>query len=274
MRKSRGQRIIAKKETSGLNMSTYTSWLKSNPSVLSLLRTNSKTLPWLAIGVVLSGIALFVSTISVPVIKVQPGCWVWKEPDIELAQEYKHWVLYQGDIIADNSNIFVKRGVMPVHIEDHELTLLFRIYALPDVELLAKQVSYAIEQWEMHDTNIQSIQLDYDAASSELARYARYVRALKHALPDIHLSITGLVSWYDDNFPDLITLGAEVEYIAFQLYQNYAPLARAEQYASRLTNYPYPYKLGITMHEGFSEYRFKEGPHYLGDMVFINSRKR
>lgn len=201
------------------------------------------------------------------------SCWIWKDSDVKLADTYEHWVLYQGDIISGKSTAFVKRGVMPDYVEGHELTLLFRLYTIPPVEFLASQIRYTIEQWALHGVSIKAIQLDYDSLSAELDYYADYISALKRMLPSLSISITGLASWYDDNLIDLKKLGAEVEYIAFQLYQNYAPLDGAEQYARRLVGYPFPYKIGITLHNGFSSYRFEEGPHYIGKIVFINSRK-
>ncbi len=202
----------------------------------------------------------------------QLSCWVWKSSDLIYADSYNEWVLYQGDITLEGAQYFVKRGLYPAYLGGREPTLLFRLYALPDVKFLRDQISYAIEQWKIHDTTVKQIQLDYDAPSSKLESYAYLITELKRTLPEVGISVTGLVTWYDDNPDGLVILGENIDYIVFQLYQDYAPLAATEQYARRLASYPFPYKLGITMHKSFLKFRLKKGRNYIGTTVFINTR--
>ncbi len=201
------------------------------------------------------------------------GCWVWRSSDFMLADTCRVWVLYQGDFYARETPKFIKRGIQPVKIEGHEAVLLFRLDGLIDSAYLAQQIAYSIAQWRHHGVDISQVQLDYDSPSSALDEYASMVRALKERMPQVQLSATGLVTWHEDN-PDGVThLARELDYIAFQLYQDYAPLPHTRHMVQRLEDFPYAYKLGITRHEEFSSLRMAAGRNYQGTMLFLNVRK-
>jgi len=211
--------------------------------------------------------------VSGAVTQTRPNaCWIWRSSDLTLADTCREWVLYQGDFYAEESPRFVKRGIQPVKIDGRELVLLFRLNGLVDTAYLAAQISYAITQWRHHGIDIQHIQLDYDSPSSALTEYAAMVRTLKGEMPQVHLSATGLVTWYEDNPRGVERLANELDYIAFQLYQDYTPLPDTQRLTQRLINFPYTYRLGITRHTDFSSMRIATGNNYRGSMLFLNVR--
>jgi hypothetical protein len=207
-------------------------------------------------------------------IKRENDCWIWRQSDLSFADQCQEWILYQGDFYDDGEPKFIKRGVQLSNLYGREPVLLFRLYGQVETSYLAEQIEYAIDQWQKYSVYVNKVQLDFDSPSSALLKYAAMVHKLKQRLPRVMLSVTGLVTWYEDNPAGVAALAKEVEYIAFQLYQDHEPLVGVRQRAKKLADFPYAYKLGITTHESFSGLQLASGENHKGTILFLNVRNK
>lgn len=233
----------------------------------------------LIVVILLAGLALtlvlsveFVSTGT----HMPPGYWVWGWPDLEQAKQATDTVIYQGDIKRTNSgSVFIKRGITPHPLCcNKSVTLLVRVYQLPRHDYFIRQVDYLIASWREHGIKISGLQIDHDSPSSGLNTYTAFIQKLAPHYPANFVSITGLASWLGDDLPAVRKLSENVDFIAFQLYQNYEPVIDHRKYLHILANKFYSnYKLGITTSPKFNNITIPNTPNFKGLMVFLNRGK-
>lgn len=97
---------------------------------------------------------------------------------------------------------------------------------------------------------IEGIQIDFDAATLRLDRYAAFLRALRAQLPrDLRLSVTGLLDGAANGRPeDLAAIGGVVDELVIQTYQGRCPIPGADHYLDRLARVPLPFRVAVVEH--------------------------
>jgi hypothetical protein len=199
--------------------------------------------------------------------------WIWRASDLELADQSKHLLVYQGDIRKiDNTFVFHKQGIVP-----HKscckgtVTLLIRVYDLPSQQFFTQQIDYLVRHWKAAGVDISGVQIDHDSPASRLIEYSEFMKQLEAYYGKGAISITGLTTWLTDNMQDLKQLAGHVDYIAFQLYQEYEPLKNYKDFLQILDkHYDYNYRLGITRAPGFARLHLPRNRNFKGIIVFLN----
>jgi hypothetical protein len=202
--------------------------------------------------------------------------WIWRWSDLSLVEPHDPLLLYQGDYHSTFGNSsFLKRGVNPARLAGRtEIAVLIRLYDIADAHILADQVAYLIEEWQRNGVTVTEIQFDYDSPSSQLLEYGRFVRAARSALDEAHvtvpLSITGLLTWLNDDPRSLEQLAGSASYVVYQLYDTYDPVADVGAYLPSLAHLAHPYKIGITTSKKFEHLEYPLNEYDLGRLVFLN----
>lgn len=195
---------------------------------------------------------------------------------MELIPENSSVYLYQGDyLLPDQRYDFVKRGIDPTQLHGYsDIGVLIRLYGLEDPAALADHIFYLLGQWQLSGTDIVKVQLDHDSPSNNLLGYAQFVQELKTRLDQyqepISLSTTGLVTWLKDNPEDLEALAKSTDYIAFQLYSQFHPFDTVEDYFPAIGDIQYPYRIGVTTSDQFTNLTYPKNENYHGKFVFLN----
>lgn len=204
-----------------------------------------------------------------------PAYWVWRTSDLALVPKHAVVYVYQGNY--GQQATWVSRGPKPgKEFSAYKVIPLIRVYELKDPAILAREISAVVDQWVFLGIAIDEVQLDYDSPSAGLKNYARFLAELQRELKkpeypfSFRISVTGLVTWLGDNPQDLALLSRQASYIHYQLYNEYDPLRRVNEYLPQLAKVRHPYKLGITTSPHFAALELPHNEHYLGTAVFLN----
>lgn len=200
--------------------------------------------------------------------------WPGVRPPPEVAQA-KTLYLLDGEVRrASNARLTVLRPAAP-RITHAEVWLVIRLERLDWQPELTRKVMAELDRWQGAGSRVVGLQLDFDAGTRGLDRYAAFLRDIRSQLPRrYHLSVTGLLDWSAHGDPAaLAKLGGTVDEVVIQTYQGRRTIPGYETYLAGLSALPFPYRVGVV--EG-GEWREPAGlardPHYRGTVVFLVRR--
>ena len=101
------------------------------------------------------------------------------------------------------------------------------------------------------------VQLDFDARTRHLDRYATFLADVRKRLPRRYkLSITGLMDWSANGDPKaLAALAGTVDEVVIQTYQGRTTIPGYEAYFKRLASFPIQFKVVLSRAGSGSEPR-------------------
>ncbi|MDU1026568.1 MAG: DUF3142 domain-containing protein, partial [Leclercia adecarboxylata] len=119
---------------------------------------------------------------------------------------------------------------------------------------------------------VVGLQVDFDAATHQLADYARFLQQLRQQLPpEFSLGVTGLLDWAKTG--DVATLNAlAVDELVIQSYQGRHTVDNYQAYLPALTRLYIPFKLGLVQggkRDVLAEAQLQRSPWYRGTVVFM-----
>lgn len=129
-----------------------------------------------------------------------------------------------------------------------------------------------LDRYAAAGNRIEGLQVDFDAGTRGLPRYAGFLRALRLGLPSRYrLSITGLMDWSANGDPAaLAELAGVVDEVVIQTYQGRSTIPGYEAWFERMRGFPLPFKVGLV--QG-GEWRAPPGlatePRFRGYVVFL-----
>lgn len=129
-----------------------------------------------------------------------------------------------------------------------------------------------LARWEAAGNRIAGLQIDFDAATRGLDRYAAFLAEARRRLPArFGLSITGLMDWSANGDPAMLSrLAGIVDEVVVQTYQGRATIPGYEAYVDRLARLPIPHKLALVQHGEWREpASLKSDPQFRGYVVFL-----
>jgi hypothetical protein len=135
-----------------------------------------------------------------------------------------------------------------------------------------------LDGWAAAGNRIEGLQVDFDARTRGLARYANFLATLRRGLPRRYkLSVTGLMDWSANGDPAALSaLAGTVDEVVVQTYQGRATIPGYEAWFRRMRGFRLPFKVGLV--EG-GAWREPAGiaaePNFRGYVVFlVNPRRR
>lgn len=183
--------------------------------------------------------------------------------------------LLDGEVRASHAVGFVPLRAGVPHVRHAEVWLVVRLERLDWEEPVWRRVLTELDRWQAAGNRLAGLQLDFDARTRGLDRYATFLAEARRRLPRRYkLSITGLMDWSAGGDPAaLAALGTVVDDVVLQTYQGRRTVPGYEAYLRSLARLPFPYRLGLV--EG-GEWRappeLARDPHFRGYVVFLLPR--
>lgn len=184
--------------------------------------------------------------------------------------------LFQGTIHDSHGRLhFDRGGIFPALHGPAHVSIVLRIEGvLPDADFVAGIARQVAHRWEEMGTQVDGVQLDFDAPAAGLDQYGQLLGQVRQALPrQYRFSITGLGSWlFDAPASVREAISSHVDYVAFQFYQGSHPLRDPARYLNRLLSLNINFKIGLLPFQANAAWlpSFIMTPKFKGYMYFLS----
>lgn len=199
--------------------------------------------------------------------------WLWAgvQPQPVLARAEVLYLL-QGEVRRDGQ--LVALGPPVSRLKFPQLWLSYRVQTLSWSSGVMRDLLRQRAAWQAAGNPVIGLQIDFDAATSDLAGYAAFLRRLRAELPDdCRLSITGLLDWSANGEVAVLNgLADTVDELVVQTYRGRQTVTRYHAYLPALLRLTLPFKLGLVQGgewEPAWQQRLAELPNYGGEVVFL-----
>lgn len=200
--------------------------------------------------------------------------WMWAavRPQPVLKQADTLY-LHQAEIITLRGQpVFQRRGTPYSAIKVPALWVSVRIATLEVSDQMIDNMIRLRENWIAAGNRVTGIQIDFDAASYQLDKYAAFLQRLRKKLPpDCQLSVTGLLDWAKTgSIAELNRL--PVDEVVIQTYQGRHTVSRYQDYLPVLMKLKIPFKVGLAQNGDWDpgwQKRLAASPYYRGEVVFL-----
>lgn len=198
--------------------------------------------------------------------------WLWAGvgPQPILRQARKLYIL-DGEVRDGQPVGFVPLLARPPQLQDKELWLVMRTDTLDWPEAAYARLFADLEAW--HASNrLVGVQIDFDARTRDLDRYAEFLRNLRTRLPPRYrLSVTGLMDWSANGDPAALhKLKDTVDEVVVQTYQGRATIPGYDGYFDRMRGFDIPFRVGVVQGGRWVEPAgLKANPAFRGYVVFL-----
>jgi hypothetical protein len=180
--------------------------------------------------------------------------------------------LLQGQVDdGDPVRLVAQRPAVP-KIPHADVWMVVRVETLDWPDPVYKQVLAALARWRAAGSNVVGLQIDFDAGTRHLERYASFLADLRKRLPrEYRLSITGLLDWSSNGDPaGLAALGGVVDEVVLQIYQGRRVIPGYAGYLAALDRLRVPFRIGLLQGgEWEAPDRLAANPWFRGYVVFL-----
>jgi hypothetical protein len=180
-----------------------------------------------------------------------------------------------GEVRHRPGSPFVPLRAVP-HVTGPALWLVVRIERLDWSEAIYREILRMLALWEGSGNRVTGLQVDFDAATRGLGRYAQFLADLRRRLPARwKLSITGLMDWSAGGDPQaLARLAGNIDELVVQTYQGRRTIPGYETYLAGLRRLGMPYKVGLVEDGDWREPAgLTSDPEFRGYVVFLLTGK-
>lgn len=198
--------------------------------------------------------------------------WLWAGVRAPEGIKAREWYLLDGEVRADDGPRFTPLRPGIPRISGSDVWLVVRTDTLDWPAGGAEALARRADQWKAAGTRVVGIQLDFDARTRHLDKYANFLRELRRRLPARYrLSITGLLDWSANGDPDALRrLDGIVDEVVIQTYQGRETIWGYEAYFDRMRDFPIPFKVGLVDKGRWIEpERLKAEPNFKGYVIFL-----
>lgn len=172
--------------------------------------------------------------------------WAGVKPQPRLAHARRLYLL-QGQVDdREPVRLIAQRPAVP-RVAHADVWMVVRVETLDWPDAVYKQVLAALARWRAAGSNVVGLQIDFDAGTRHLERYASFLADLRQRLPrDYRLSITGLLDWSSNGDPaGLAALGGVVDEVVLQIYQGRRVIPGYAGYLAALDRLQVPFRIGL-----------------------------
>lgn len=225
----------------------------------------------LLVAALLAGQAQAADTVTA---REHPAFWLWSGVKASDALKGAHTVyLHQGEVLTRPNEVVFQRLGLPVsRLTFPSLWLTVRFTTLDVPPTIVPRIIRLMQRWQAAGNQVVGLQVDFDAATHQLADYARFLQALRQQLPtEFALGVTGLLDWAKTG--DVATLNAlAVDELVIQSYQGRHTVDNYQAYLPALIRLRIPFKLGLVeggKRDVQAEAQLQRSPWYRGTVVFM-----
>ncbi len=178
--------------------------------------------------------------------------WLWAgvRPQPVLAKARSLYIL-QGQVEARGQaggvvRLVSQRPAIP-RLKGPDIWMVVRVETLDWTPAVYSQVLLQLARWRAAGNRVVGLQIDFDAATRHLDRYALFLKDLRTRLPvDCKLGVTGLLDWSANGDPaGLAALGDTIDEIVLQIYQGRRVIPGYGTYLARLDRLAIPFRIGL-----------------------------
>lgn len=203
-----------------------------------------------------------------------PAFWLWSGVKASDAlKEAQTVYLHQGEVLAQPDEVVFQRLGLPVsRLAFPSIWLTVRFTTLEVPPTIVPRIVRLMQRWQAAGNQVVGLQVDFDAATHQLADYARFLRTLRQQLPpEFALGVTGLLDWAKTG--DVATLNSlAVDELVIQSYQGRHTVDNYQAYLPALARLRIPFKLGLVQNgqrDVQAEAQLRKSPWYRGTVVFM-----
>jgi hypothetical protein len=203
--------------------------------------------------------------------------WLWAgvEPQPALAKARRLYLL-AAEVPHDSPRLVARRPAVP-KLAGRELWMVVRVETLAWPPEAHTQLLALLGRWRAAGNHIAGIQIDFDAATHGLARYAGFLRDLRARLPaGTRLGVTGLLDWSANGDPaGLDALAGTVDELVLQIYQGRSVIPGYQHYLARLDRLRLPFRIGLIQGgEWQAPPGLEANPRFRGYVMFLVNPRR
>lgn len=173
--------------------------------------------------------------------------WLWAgvKPQPVLEQAKLLYIL-EAEVVGSPGQLVSQREATP-RLGTLPVFLVIRVETLDWAPEVEQEIFAAMARWEHNGTQVAGLQIDFDARTRQLDRYAAFLKNLRDRLPRRYaLSVTGLLDWSANaDSESLNALGNVVDEVVLQTYQGRQTVEGYDQYVQRLSRLDLPFRLGL-----------------------------
>ena len=200
--------------------------------------------------------------------------WLWAgvAPQPVLAQARTIYIL-DGEVRDGAGVRFTPLLAQPPRVRGKQLWLVVRTDTLDWPAGAYEAVLRDLDAWHQP----AGVQIDFDAKTRKLGRYAAFLRDLRKRLPTRYrLSVTGLLDWSANGDPQALrSLHGTVDEVVIQTYQGRDTIWGYERYFERMRGFPIPFRVGLVQGGRWVEpASLRTEPNFKGYVVFLVNPRR
>ena len=201
--------------------------------------------------------------------------WLWAGVQPQRALSHaKEIYLLAGEVSDEGKpQIISQRSAMP-HIIGPDVWIVYRAQTLDWNEAIFTDVLRHVQSWKAEGNNLIGLQIDFDAGTKHLNRYALFLLKLRGKLPkEFKLSVTGLLDWSANGDPaGLDALAGVVDELVLQIYQGNHVIPGYARYLARLDQLKIPFRIGLLQGGEWQEPpRLASNLNFTGYVVFLRN---
>jgi len=198
--------------------------------------------------------------------------WLWAGVAPQPVLEHARTIyLLDAEVREGEPVRFVPLLAQPPRLEHKAVWLVVRTDTLDWSEATYARLLRDLEAWRTGNS-LQGVQLDFDARTRDLDRYAEFLSDFRRRLPPRdRLSITGLMDWSANGDPQALRkLKGIVDEVVVQTYQGRGTIPGYEAYFERMRGFPIPFRVGLVEGGRWVEPpELKANPAFRGYVVFL-----
>ncbi len=201
--------------------------------------------------------------------------WLWAgvRPQPVLRQAQRIYLL-GGEVVAASPPRLIAQIAATPHIRHAEVWLVWRVETLDWTPRLYDQLFAQIGRWRAAGNTLAGVEIDFDARTHRLDRYAAFLKDLKARLPpDCRLGVTGLMDWSSGAEPaGLSAVGGVIDDLVLQTYQGRRTIPGYGAYLNRIAELRIPFRIGlIEGGEWTPPDALMRNPNFRGYVVFLRN---
>jgi hypothetical protein len=182
--------------------------------------------------------------------------------------------LLAGEVEAGSSvRLESRRSALP-RVGHADLWMVVRTETLDWDEHTHRQLAAMIARWRSTSNRLVGVQVDFDAETRGLERYAAFLRDMRRRLPEgLKLGTTGLLDWSANGDPrGLDALAGAIDEAVLQIYQGRRVIPGYETYLARLDRMKIPFRIGLLQGGEWRAPRaLAANPNFQGYVVFLRN---
>jgi hypothetical protein len=199
--------------------------------------------------------------------------WLWAgvKPQAALRDAEEVYLL-AGEVRGEKKpHIISQRSATP-RVKHARVWVVFRAQTILWDERVVENILKQMQTWQKAGNDVAGLQIDFDAGTKHLDRYAEFLSRVRAKLPHHYrLGVTGLLDWSANGDPaGLHALAGVVDEVVLQIYQGRRVIPGYENYLTKLDTMPLPFRIGLLQGgEWQAPPRLKDNPSFKGYVVFL-----